>query len=181
MAKYALVIDGLIDNVGYEPFEGYVEVPDEAFGGDAFYGDPPVFIPKPTQFHYWTGTTFVLNQAAFTAYLVSQIGFYRDAKTQVNVSYDNGTDEFTVLNDDRTRQALLQKANRLQLEPDETINFQTVNGYFDLSIMDIQGLFRACDMRQQDCFDASKYVFDTHAVTPYETIQDAKDDFDSQL
>ena len=181
MAKYALVVNGLIDSIAFSPDPGYVLVPDNAFPGDAFYGTPPVLIPNPGQFWMWSGTEFVFDEVSFHPYFEEQIALYRDQMSSVNVSFDNGTEEFTVLNDERTRAALQQKMASLELRPASTVNFETYGGYYDLTLVDVSGLFQACDDRQQACFDATKVIKDNHETTPYTNMQDAYNDFDAEL
>lgn len=111
----------------------------------------------------------------------SVLSNYRDSKSEINVTYDNGVDEYTVFNNERTRAALQQKMNRLQNTPVETVNFETVNGFFELGLSDISGLFVACDTRQQACFDAAKVTKEQNDISNFSNENDMKSFFDNQL
>lgn len=114
-------------------------------------------------------------------YSDARVDIYRDEKTEINVSYDNGEEEYTVFNNERTRSALQQKMNRLQNTPTETVNFETVDGFFDLGLSDISGLFIACDDRQQACFNAAKATKAENSINPFDKMDSAKTFFDNQL
>lgn len=182
------VVNEIIDtiNFGVQTGDGWVfYTADNVFNisaGMAYYGG--VVIAAPDFYYTWSTSTheWLIDQELFTPYLSDQISAYRDTQTAVTVSYNNGTATYNVTNDDRTRSALLQKSASLQLQSDATTyNFKTDDDFFELSVSDLQGLFLACDLRQQKCFDAQELIMNNHATTPYTSIEDAETDFDTFL
>lgn len=185
---YIHITNELIDTMSYPPAtgDGWVEYTNDnawqVAPGCAYYMGV-IYFPGDS-YHVWDLTThqFILDQVLFTPYFTDQISAYRDTQTAVTVSYNNGTITYNVTNDDRTRSALLQKAASLQLQSDTTTyNFKTDDGFFELGVGDLQGLFLACDLRQQKCFDAQELIMSNHSTTPYTSIEDAEADFDTFL
>lgn len=185
---YLHVVNEFIDQVSTPPEtgDGWVTYTNDNSWSVAYglaYYNGVVYFP-PEQYYVWSTDTheYVVDQGLFTPYLSDQISTYRDTQTAVTVFFNNGTTTYNVTNDDRTRSALLQKAASLQLQPEATTyNFKTDDGFFELGVGDLQGLFLACDMRQQKCFDAQELIMSNHATTPYTSIEDAETDFDTFL
>lgn len=108
---------------------------------------------------------------------------YRDEKIAQPVAFHNGTTSFQVMNDTRTRSALLEKINTLLLmnNQDMVVNWKCLDGYCDLNAADLQGLYLACDTRNQKCFDAARHVTEINATVPYEDFNNMKADFDTYM
>lgn len=187
MPAYGTVVDGEIVYYGgfQNEAETLIELPYGAAVGWAYYGDPPVLIEPPSFFSYWQSTHFVTNQELFTPYLKSQIRAYRDTKMAEEVEYVGDTTITTICNIDSIN-ALARICNGITVLPTDSgaIKWKNANGEYGstpASYSDIQGLFKACYEREQWVRSAEKFVLDKHALTPYEFIEEAYDDFDAQL
>jgi len=104
---------------------------------------------------------------------------YIEEKTVSKITFKGAT----VLNDDTTRIRLLQKINSLTLQRSNSaaIKWQTLNGFMDLDLVHLQGLYLACDQWQQKCFNAAQAVTLAHQKAPFLTWDDAKSFFDAEL
>ena len=187
MPAYGIVVDGEI--IVYNGFqneeESLMELPEGGARGWGYYGNPPVLIEPPSIFHYWQSTHFVVNQSEFTPYLKSEIRMYRDQKMATLVEYTGDSTITTVSNLDSIN-ALSRICNGLTMMESDTgtIQWKNANGEYGTTpatYKDIQGLFKECYKREQWSRVAEKAILDKHELTPYEFIQDAKDDFDTEL
>ena len=105
--------------------------------------------------------------AAVIPYSADAIKTHRDQRIETKVLIHNAK---KAVCDTRTRLSLNNTISYLQAaNEDITINWKGPDGYYDLSLSDVQGLIKVGGAWVQKCFDAEKHVIDTHAVTPYTT------------
>lgn len=134
-----------------------------------------------------TGSNPPLEKWSFTRnnwylpYTEEKVAEHRDMMIEVIVTYDNGEKVLTVMNDERTRSALLRVKSDLEARPASTLYFQTFDSDEYLGLSDITGLFIASREREQKCFDAFKAVRDEHAINPFEATEDAIYFFNNQI
>lgn len=111
-------------------------------------------------------------------YSLERLDAYRTQRTEIEVTYSG----VTVMNDDLTRQRILQKMNSMLLgNPSGTVEWETVNGFENLTLEKLQGLYLACDTWQEKCFSASRVVRDNNDSTPYTSWDAAENDFDEAM
>ena len=107
---------------------------------------------------------------------------YRDQNIESSVTFDNGDSQYNVLNDELTRSRLLGRINYLMLiDPSEMTEWETLDGYDNVTVADMHGIYKECSIHLQNCFSAAKIVEDAHAITPYTTSQQVHDAFDTAL
>ncbi len=120
------------------------------------------------QINVMTGeVTFLPDETPTPApYSADAIRSYRDQRIETKVLIHNGK---KALCDTRSRTALNNTVDYLFAAGDEslTINWKGPDGYYDLTLSDVQGLVRQGGAWVQKCFDAEKHVLTTHAATPY--------------
>lgn len=145
----------------------------------------------PSLFHTaWNDSTleWEIDYTAFTPYLIESANNYRNQKIAAEVSYDNGTDTFTVFNDNQTRLYLvtifsgLESAEDLS-EPVPTIDFDGNAGWQTMTAADAKHLMLELFRHQQKCYSACRFVQEKHALTPYTdvTLAAMYADFDDYL
>lgn len=95
--KYALIKDGIVDNVSYVKMDGYIECPDDIVGGATYDGQN--FI-NPVVPEYQPSKEELLNNLIVT--LPNTLRFYADpqsrtdiAATIIEAQNQNATDEMT--------------------------------------------------------------------------------------
>lgn len=115
-------------------------------------------------------------------FTLSGLSNYRNEKTAITITYNNGVTSFMVINDPDTRLALSRVTQDLLLDSSiTTVAWKTATGYKDMTVGDMQGLTNLCSKREQLCRSAEKTVLDTHEITPYTDMAVAKADFDTAL
>lgn len=83
-------------------------------------------------------------------------------------------------NDERTKAALGDKIVMMTSNTEiATMSFKANNGWFSLNIGNYQDLRLSLDMYTQKVYDAVRFVEEKHAVTPYVSWEEAKEDFDN--
>lgn len=117
------------------------------------------------------------------AFDITRLKNYRDSKIEVELSYNNDSDEFNIMNKKESSEALGKICSGLLLIKDETpVAWKNLDGmYVEATYSDMQGLFKACYQREQLCRTAEKFVLDKNEVTPYIDIDDAYADFNTQI
>ena len=128
-------------------------------------------IPEPTPSDIDQARDALRNE-----WILSEAAAYRDQRIEDLIEF-NG---YTVRNNSRTRAALLENVSKMLLQGPETatVNWETVNGFFDLNTQDIQGLYVSCINHQQKCFDAKMHVEALNAVTAFTSVEAMKAEFD---
>lgn len=120
----------------------------------------------------------------FVPFTIERLKRYRDIMISVLVSYDNGEQEFDVVNTVDAYNALSRICQGIPIENDIAgiIKWKNMDGnYYDASYSDMQNLFFLCFRREQDCRNAEEATLAAHAVMPYVDLEDAIDYFQQQL
>ena len=107
------------------------------------------------------------------------LGDYRDSKIQGILTFA-GID---ITCDERSRIAVGRIARKMELDGEDLpIKWAGPNGQQTITSHEqAEGLGNVCFEHEQACFNAFDAVVMIQNVTPYEFIQDAKDDFDTAL
>lgn len=112
-----------------------------------------------------------------------EIATHRDTLIEIQITTnldDHG--DIVLVNNDRTKTALASKKNTMSNETNiSTMAFKAENGWFDLTYSDYQDLEVSLDIFTQSIFDIERIILGKHDVAPYNTVQDAIDDFNSHL
>lgn len=112
-----------------------------------------------------------------------EIATHRDTLIEIQITTnldDHG--DIVLVNNDRTKTALASKKNTMSNETDiSNMAFKAENGWFDLTYSDYQNLEVSLDVFTQSIFDIERIILGKHDVAPYNTVQDAIDDFNSHL
>jgi hypothetical protein len=105
---------------------------------------------------------------------------YRDAAIDTNIVTHNSK---SCRCDARSRESLNSSINYLMFLNDdqETINWKGPEAWYECTLSDLQGLLIAAGAYVQKAFDAEKTVLDNHASEAYTALQDALDDFDTEM
>lgn len=206
MAKYARIVNDIVDSVGPNPCSGCTLVPDNVWGGDAYYGSPPVHVPRPSSQHVWDfdNKVFVLDYDQFNPLLNATLANEREMvlySLSASVTADTFKkvgSSFELLNedvvleiglDDRTESALQTKVHITSNAPEpkayERFKFKNEDVYvfrdtFSSALIQL-------DAARQPVFDAVGATLDRHyglngvAEVKFTSFQDATDYFHNLL
>lgn len=112
----------------------------------------------------------------FTQYIKT----YRDQVIETKIIEFNGK---KAVCDSRSRLTLTNIVQYLTFlnDPEATINWKGPDGYYELTLSDVEGLVKIGGAWVQKAFNAEKTILQTHAITPYTDLDSAKADFDTLM
>ncbi|GAB3282720.1 hypothetical protein GCM10027347_59120 [Larkinella harenae] len=162
--------------------QSYTMFEDSPDWGDIATSGITVRPMRQSEFHtIWNATSnqWEVNQLSFTAFLKDQLVQYRNTKIASTVSYNgiqanNTTHEHALI---VSLISFLQSHNQ-----DIELDWKQPDGTFaKAKLADFQGLVNLGGIETQKVFSSESYVLQLHASSPYESIADAFDDFDTYL
>lgn len=128
--------------------------------------------PRPSPHHEWDGSSWVRDDAAYLSSIKTAVKAKRNAMTYAaTVTISNGA---VFKCDKETQDAVVKtfngmKAAQLATYPD----WKAENGYYDLTIAQIQEAGVAIMLKVSQGFSAEKATLDAHSVAPFASIEDA--------
>lgn len=186
----------------WQPGTGLIFVPHEtASMGDRYNPITEEVVVKPSPYHVYDEVNYVwvLDYDLFNPGLENYMSYYRDDRinnaSEVTVTFDEGgpnEEDLSLMADSRTLEAINRKIAVAPIRDDSmfTVSYKFKGftpkdaddkGYRTVETAFLQSFYLALDAKNQKYFDAERYVFETHAATPYTSIQDASDDFDDYI